>query len=73
MAVAEAPNGGRTAPGVEQIVVVLSTTVVEVRKTVEPAGQSGAAVQVVVNVLTDVMKATTVVVAARSRRSPVQS
>lgn len=73
MGVAETPNGGRTATGVEQIVVVLSMTVVEVRKTVEPAGQSGAAVQVVVKVLTEVMKATTVVVAARSRRSPVQS
>jgi hypothetical protein len=36
----EAPTGGMTAPGVEQMVVVVATTVVDVSKTVAPAGQS---------------------------------
>jgi len=40
----EAPTGGMTAPGVEQMVVVVATTVVEVSKTVAPAGQSAGTV-----------------------------
>lgn len=40
----EAPTGGITAPGVEQMVVVVATTVVDVSKTVAPAGQSAGTV-----------------------------
>lgn len=39
-----APKGGKTAPGVEQMVVVVATTVVDVSRTVAPAGHSTALV-----------------------------
>jgi hypothetical protein len=42
MGAEEASGGGNTAPGVEQMVVVEATTVVDVTRTVAPAGQSGA-------------------------------
>jgi hypothetical protein len=42
MGTEEASGGGNTAPGVEQMVVVEATTVVDVTRTVAPAGQSGA-------------------------------
>jgi hypothetical protein len=67
----EAPRGGSTAPGVEQMVVVEATTVVDVTKIVVPAGQSGAFKHNDVSTLTEVTKTTWVVVAAISRRTPV--
>jgi hypothetical protein len=67
-----APTGGMTAPGVEQMVVVVATTVVEVSKTVEPAGQSGAFVHSEVWTKVAVTRMTSVVVSAIARRLPVQ-
>jgi hypothetical protein len=67
----EAPRGGSTAPGVEQMMVVEATIVVDVTKTVAPAGQSGAFKHNDVSTFVEVTKTTWVVVAAISRRTPV--
>jgi hypothetical protein len=66
------PTGDMTAPGVEQMVVVVATTVVEVSRTVAPAGQSTAFVHREVWTKVEVTRRTSVVVEAMSRRSPVQ-
>jgi hypothetical protein len=63
--------GGNTAPGVEQTTVVEARTVVEVTKTVAPAGQSGAFKHNDVSTFMEVTSTTLVVVAAMSRRSPL--
>jgi hypothetical protein len=71
MGVEVGPTEGMTAPGVEQMVVVVATTVVEVSRTVAPAGQSTAFVHKEVWTKVEVTRRTSVVVEAMSRRSPV--
>jgi hypothetical protein len=68
----EASYGGKTALGVEQIVVVVPTTVVDVRTTVALAGQSLALEHSVVYVNMEVTRTTAVVVSSRSRRAPTK-
>jgi hypothetical protein len=64
-----APAGGSTAPGVEQMVVVVATTVVDVSRTVAPAGHSAATVHNDVWTNVDVTRTTKVAVEATSRRA----
>jgi hypothetical protein len=67
-----APTGGKTTPGVEQMVVVVVKTVVDVSRTVAPAGQSMGFVHNDVWTKVEVTSTTAVVVEATSRRSPVR-
>lgn len=67
----DASMGGIMAPGVEQKVVVVSTTVVCVSTTVALGGQSLASEHKVVWTDVEVTRTTTVVVPSISRRAPV--